>query len=59
MEPGGPNLLWLGTGEAVFYTAGVAVVYSSQQHRQRFFLGHTDDVKSMAVAPVEVECQGE
>jgi len=48
------NLFYLNTGELVYYTAAVAVVYNRQKHTQRFFLGHVDDIRSLCVCPSEV-----
>lgn len=33
--------------------AAVAVVYNRQQHTQRFYLGHDDDILSLTVHPVK------
>lgn len=43
-------------GQAVYTLAGLGVVYSKPpQHSQHFFLGHNDDVKSLALCPAEVQ----
>ncbi|KAK9809912.1 hypothetical protein WJX72_001539 [[Myrmecia] bisecta] len=49
------NIFTTSAGDIVYYTAGIAVVYHPPPvHRQHFFLGHTDDVKSIAMlkAPI-------
>ena len=49
------NLFYLATGEVVYYTAAVGVVLDKdkleKERCQRFFFGHDDDIKSMAVHP--------
>ncbi|GLC69071.1 hypothetical protein PLESTF_000783800 [Pleodorina starrii] len=63
------NLFYNSSGQAVYFTAGVAVVYtrrtgggssgsSSSGHSQHFFLGHTDDIKALALCPAEVDVGG-
>jgi hypothetical protein len=40
----------------VYTLAGLGVVYSKPpQHSQHFFLGHNDDVKSLALCPAAVQ----
>ena len=43
------NLECLADGTAVYYTAGVGVVYDAAAHAQRFFVGHDDDVTCLAL----------
>lgn len=44
------NLFYNALGDAVYYTAGVGVVYSRPPaHSQRFFRGHSDDIKCLAL----------
>lgn len=57
-----PNLFYSASGDPIYSTAGVGVVYlrprgPGQGHAQRFFLGHDDDVRCLAVldAPVRVK----
>ncbi|XP_015114327.1 echinoderm microtubule-associated protein-like 2 isoform X3 [Diachasma alloeum] len=45
------NLHLLPTGEIVYFVAAVVVLYNMEEHSQRHYLGHTDDVKCMAVHP--------
>uniref|UniRef100_A0A8D0H1R4 EMAP like 2 n=1 Tax=Sphenodon punctatus TaxID=8508 RepID=A0A8D0H1R4_SPHPU len=45
------NLFLLPTGEIVYFVAAVAVLYSVEEQRQRHYLGHTDDIKCLAVHP--------
>uniref|UniRef100_A0A803SL06 EMAP like 6 n=1 Tax=Anolis carolinensis TaxID=28377 RepID=A0A803SL06_ANOCA len=47
------NLFYTQTGEVVYHIAAVAVVYSRQQHTQRLYLGHDDDILSLAIHPVK------
>lgn len=37
----------------VFHVAAVAVIYNRLQHSQRFYLGHDDDILSLAVHPLK------
>ncbi|XP_039593751.1 echinoderm microtubule-associated protein-like 6 isoform X2 [Polypterus senegalus] len=47
------NLFYTQTGEVVYHVAAVAVVYNRQQHTQRFYLGHDDDILSLAIHPIK------
>ncbi|KAL8185117.1 UNVERIFIED_CONTAM: Echinoderm microtubule-associated protein-like 6 [Gekko kuhli] len=47
------NLFYTQTGEVVYHIAAVAVVYNRQQHTQRLYLGHDDDILSLAIHPVK------
>uniref|UniRef100_A0A8C2HAH4 EMAP like 6 n=1 Tax=Cyprinus carpio TaxID=7962 RepID=A0A8C2HAH4_CYPCA len=47
------NLFYTQTGEVVYHVAAVAVVYNRQQHTQRFYLGHDDDILSLTVHPLK------
>jgi len=48
------NLLLLGSGEVVYFTASVCVIYDVDTASQRHYVEHTDDVKSIAVHPDKV-----
>lgn len=37
----------------VYHIAAVAVVYNRQQHSQRLYLGHDDDILSLTIHPVK------
>lgn len=45
------NLYQLPTGEMVYFVAAAVVLYNVDEQSQRHYLGHTDDVKSMAIHP--------
>ncbi|XP_057217479.1 echinoderm microtubule-associated protein-like 6 isoform X1 [Triplophysa rosa] len=47
------NLFYTQTGEVAYHVAAVAVVYNRQQHTQRFYLGHDDDILSLTVHPLK------
>nr|XP_034966373.1 echinoderm microtubule-associated protein-like 6 [Zootoca vivipara] len=47
------NLFYTQTGEVVYHIAAVAVVYNRQQHTQRLYLGHDDDILSLAIHPLK------
>jgi hypothetical protein len=52
------NLFVTDTEQVAFFTAGVGVVHDRTTNTQRFFLGHTDDVSSMALCPTAVALPG-
>ena len=45
----GNNLWCASSGEAVYYTAAVGVVFDAAAHSQRFFLGHDDDISCLTI----------
>ena len=45
------NLRYTSTGEMVYFTASIGVVYSKKHHSQIFYTGHDDDIISMAIHP--------
>jgi microtubule-associated protein-like 6 len=47
------NMFYTCNGEVVYYAAAVGVVYNKQQHTQRHFLMHDDDIKSLAINPTK------
>ena len=52
----GQNLYYNCAGQPTYFTAGVGVVYRrAPEHAQHFFLGHADDIKSLAVCPAAVQ----
>ncbi|KAG2422675.1 hypothetical protein HXX76_015839 [Chlamydomonas incerta] len=63
------NLFYNALGQMVYFVAGVGIVYTPPTgdpgsaaagagHSQHFFLGHTDDIKAMALCPAEVDVAG-
>lgn len=46
-----PNLFYTASGDMVYYTAAVGIVYNKTTHTQKFFLGHTDDIMCLAIHP--------
>lgn len=48
------NIFLLPTGEVVYFIAAVVVLYNVEEQMQRHYVGHTDDVKSMAIHPDKV-----
>lgn len=38
------NLYYTSNKEIVYFAAGVGIVYNFKEHKQRFFLGHNDDI---------------
>ncbi|XP_029927079.1 echinoderm microtubule-associated protein-like 6 isoform X2 [Myripristis murdjan] len=45
------NLYYTAGKELVYFVAGVGVVYNTRDHTQRFYLGHNDDIISLALHP--------
>ncbi|XP_018021292.1 echinoderm microtubule-associated protein-like 2 isoform X2 [Hyalella azteca] len=45
------NVVALASGEVVYFTAAVGVVYNVDDNTQRFYNQHTDDIRSLAVHP--------
>ncbi|XP_033326747.2 echinoderm microtubule-associated protein-like 2 isoform X9 [Megalopta genalis] len=45
------NLHLLPTGEIVYFVAAVVILYNMEEHSQRHYLGHTDDIKCIAIHP--------
>ncbi|XP_064600933.1 echinoderm microtubule-associated protein-like 6 [Liolophura sinensis] len=45
------NLYYTAHKEVVYFVAGVGIVYNLREHRQKFFLGHDDDIVSLALHP--------
>ncbi|TTC14938.1 Echinoderm microtubule-associated protein-like 6 [Bagarius yarrelli] len=48
------NLYYTAAKELVYFVAGVGVVYNTREHKQKFFLGHNDDIISLALHPERV-----
>ncbi|KXZ56858.1 hypothetical protein GPECTOR_1g774 [Gonium pectorale] len=45
------NIFFTGDGRLVYYLAAVGVVYDPASHTQRFFQGHDDDIRCLAIHP--------
>ncbi|KAM7535160.1 hypothetical protein Aperf_G00000089460 [Anoplocephala perfoliata] len=45
------NVHLLPTGEIIYFVAAVVVLYNLEQHSQRHYLEHNDDIKCLAVHP--------
>ncbi|XP_077290985.1 echinoderm microtubule-associated protein-like 2 isoform X2 [Arctopsyche grandis] len=45
------NLYLLPTGEMVYFVASVVVLFNVDEQCQRHYIGHTDDVKCLAIHP--------
>ncbi|KAK3092560.1 hypothetical protein FSP39_004442 [Pinctada imbricata] len=45
------NLFYTTSKEIVLFVAGVGVVYNPREHKQRFFLGHDDDILCLTLHP--------
>ncbi|VDL21318.1 unnamed protein product [Hymenolepis diminuta] len=45
------NVYLLPTGEIIYFIAAVVVLYNLEQHSQRHYLEHNDDIKCLAVHP--------
>ncbi|XP_035824705.1 echinoderm microtubule-associated protein-like 2 [Aplysia californica] len=49
------NLYYLPTGEVVYFTAAVVVLHNPEEQTQRHYLGHTDDIKCIAIHPDKIK----
>ncbi|XP_012942464.1 echinoderm microtubule-associated protein-like 6 isoform X2 [Aplysia californica] len=45
------NLYYTANKDIVYFVAGVGIVYSERDHKQRFFLGHSDDIVCLSLHP--------
>ncbi|KAM7375781.1 hypothetical protein PAMP_005553 [Pampus punctatissimus] len=43
------NLYYTAAKEIVYFVAGVGVVYNTREHKQKFYLGHNDDIIRVSV----------
>lgn len=48
------NVVFLPTGEVLYFMASVAVLYNMQEGSQRHYTGHNDDIKCIALHPDKV-----
>ncbi|BFZ12124.1 hypothetical protein BsWGS_15165 [Bradybaena similaris] len=49
------NLYFLPTGEVIYFTAAVVVLHNVEEQTQRHYLGHTDDIKCIAIHPDQIK----
>ncbi|OWF36267.1 echinoderm microtubule-associated protein-like 2 isoform X2 [Mizuhopecten yessoensis] len=49
------NLYYLPTGEMVYFSAAVVVLHNIEENTQRHYVGHTDDVKCLAIHPDKIK----
>ncbi|KAL5463172.1 hypothetical protein EMCRGX_G032049 [Ephydatia muelleri] len=47
------NLYYNANGEVVYFVAGTGIVLNAAERKQRFFLGHSDDIISLALHPAK------
>ncbi|XP_078490103.1 echinoderm microtubule-associated protein-like 6 [Ciona intestinalis] len=47
------NLFYVSSDEIVYFVAGVGIVHNPRKQTQKFFLGHNDDIISLALHPHE------
>ena len=47
------NVKYAQSGEIVFHSAALGVVYNKENHSQRFYTGHTDDIISLTMHPTK------
>ncbi|RNA32187.1 echinoderm microtubule-associated -like 6 isoform X1 [Brachionus plicatilis] len=45
------NLFYNINNEIVYFVAGVGIVHNYGEHKQRFFLGHDDEIISLTLHP--------
>lgn len=48
------NLYQLPTGEIIYFIAATVILFNPDEHAQRHYTGHTDDVKSIAIHPDKI-----
>lgn len=48
------NVHYLPTGEIAYFVASLVVLYNATEQSQRHYVGHTDDVKCIAVHPDKI-----
>uniref|UniRef100_A0A3B3BQZ1 EML-like second beta-propeller domain-containing protein n=1 Tax=Oryzias melastigma TaxID=30732 RepID=A0A3B3BQZ1_ORYME len=49
------NLFYTAGKELVYFVAGVGVVFNTREHTQKFYLGHNDDIISLAIHPDKIQ----
>lgn len=49
------NLFYNNSNEVIYFVAGVGIVHNHVEHKQRFFLGHDDDIISLTLHPDKVQ----
>ncbi|BFZ07628.1 hypothetical protein BsWGS_10667 [Bradybaena similaris] len=49
------NLYYLPTGEIIYFTAAVVILHNVEEQSQRHYLGHTDDIKCLAIHPDRIK----
>lgn len=49
------NLFYNDVDNIVYFVAGVAIVYDTKEHKQKFFLEHDDDIISLTLHPDKVQ----
>ncbi|XP_048575751.1 echinoderm microtubule-associated protein-like 6 [Nematostella vectensis] len=47
------NLFYTQSNEMVFHVAALGIVYNKQNHQQRFYMGHTDDILCLTIHDVK------
>ena len=45
------NLRYTADGEIVYHTAAIGIVYNKDEHKQRFYNEHFDDITALAIHP--------
>lgn len=46
-----PNVNFVSSGEILYYTSAVGILYNSETNTQRFYIGHEDEISCMALHP--------
>ncbi|KAK5925768.1 hypothetical protein CgunFtcFv8_021400 [Champsocephalus gunnari] len=49
------NLFYTAGKELLYFVGGVGVVFNPREHTQKFYLGHNDDIISLALHPDKVQ----
>jgi WD40 repeat protein len=48
------NTYYNQAGEIIYFVAGVGIVFNLKEYKQRFFLGHDDDIVSLNIHPNKI-----
>ena len=47
------NLFYTKTGEVVYHIAALGIVYNKEEHKQRYYSAHNDDILCLALHPTQ------
>ena len=47
-----PNVFYTASGEVLYYTSAVGILYMPSENKQKFYLGHEDEISCLTLHPV-------